>query len=531
MSESRRLGRRAFLAQSALGAASLAATRSLAPSSASGASPSNAQPAFLQPSNALVTGVNPDEFVLFAFDDHWLPLRYHLDLKLQQPSLCEKNPVLRLGAKGEPDCFFAALYGTVFHQDGKFRMWYGAVDGWEDFQPHRRNLRLAYAESNDGIDWFKPNLGLREYRGSTKNNLAGLDRECYNAMLLYEPDDPDPRRRYKMAYTGYRHRSLKEVRPLLCVAYSPDGLVWTDHPDNPVAPSTWSELGGLYRFDGVYYANGQTSWPPGAPKRTMLSFASADFEHWQPEGAISFARHDRSPAPGFQAGPQVHLGAAVWHRRNVLVGLYGQWEGPTAQQKGVRMNLGLILSNDGLLFREPVPDFALIAWGQERSNWQTLRLLQGNAFVNYGDQTYLWYGAASGDEQAIESHAMVGLASMPRDRFGYLKPFGPQASLVSNLLPAMPGGAELAVNVDGLGPEASLQIELLDQHFRRIPAGHGQNSATLDRSGLRQVVAWQGGNTATPLAQPWRVRVCFTGQRADTIRLYALYALERKSNG
>ncbi len=525
--------RRTFLTNTAIGAAGLLTLGQVQTVSAQGAekaianSPPTGGYDRGAPSNALVTGIDPDELVLFAFDDHWIPLRSQLELHMERPSLYESNPVLKLGNEDEPDHFFASLYGTVFRLNGKFRMWYGAVDNWEEFEPPRKNMRLAYAESDDGIHWLKPRLGLRAYRGNKENNLLALEREAYNSpLVLYEPEEPDPSRRFKMTFVGYNHSGIPRS-PLLCVAFSPDGFRWKEYQSNPVVRHTWCETSGIYRWNGNYYVNGQTSWPTTNPKRTMMSFVSRDMCDWEQAGIVSFYRHDLSHRTGFNVGPQVHLGASVWHRRNVLLGFYGQWEGPTNDQKpDVRMNLGLIISNDGLLFREPVPGFSFIKWGEEKSDWKTIRLLQGNAFVNHGDQTLIWYGGASdptGKSIAIEHRAMVGLATLPRDRFGSLRPRGADAGWISNLLPPMPAGVQLAINADGLGPEAQLRVEALDNDFHPVAGYSGDKAAHLIQSSLRERVIWPERRAGFSSSKPWRLRLKFEGDQAKQIRFYALY--------
>jgi len=125
--------------------------------------------------------------------------------------------------------------------------------------------------------------------------------------------------RYKMAFVGYHHdKGLR--KPLLCVAFSGDGLHWTNYEENPVIHGSWSEISGIYRWKGLYYVNGQTGWPLSGvskPKRTMINFASPDFLNWEQAGAISFWRHDLSDPSSPASRSQVHLGASVWHRRNV----------------------------------------------------------------------------------------------------------------------------------------------------------------------------------------------------------------------
>jgi len=368
-------------------------------------------------------------------------------------------------------------------------MWYSAVFDRQDMK-RRINMRLAYAESDDGVHWIKPKLGLREFRGSSDNNLCALNRECYNCQVLYEPEEPRPERRFKMIYTGYHHRGLD--KPRLCVAYSPDGLRWVDHPKNPVVRTIFTETGGLYRWKGIYYANGQTLYPQQNGKRTMVSFASANLDSWQEAGIMSFHRPESKL--GIHRGRQVHVGASIWHRRNVLLGLYGQWVGPESNlHPDVRMNLGLIISNDGLRYREPVPDYPFIRWGSEQSDWKTLRLLQGQGFVNHGGRTYIFYGAASGEEVPVANHCMVGLATLPRDRFGHLQPRGSGAMCITNTLPTISGGARLAVTADGLGTDARLRVEALDHRFQPIVGHAGESAASVRNSGLRESITWSTG--------------------------------------
>ncbi len=75
---------------------------------------------------------------------------------------------------------FIAFYLTAVEDEGRLKMWYTCRD-------KENRGSVAYAESCDGINWIKPELGVVEYNGSFKNNLVGisdlegtvlLDREC-----------------------------------------------------------------------------------------------------------------------------------------------------------------------------------------------------------------------------------------------------------------------------------------------------------------------------------------------------------------
>lgn len=78
-----------------------------------------------------------------------------------------------------------------------------------------RKVGLAYARSKDGIVWEKPNLGIVEFEGSRENNLLMLD--VAGTGVLYEPNEPDPQKRFKLI-------TRKEENKKLAVAFSQDGL-------------------------------------------------------------------------------------------------------------------------------------------------------------------------------------------------------------------------------------------------------------------------------------------------------------------
>ncbi|MBM4401549.1 MAG: hypothetical protein FJ045_06330, partial [Crenarchaeota archaeon] len=79
----------------------------------------------------------------------------------------------------------------------ELRMWYLGVGDRDD------KYRLCYAVSRDGVNWEKPALGLVSYGGNTQNNLVDFsDKEhsVEEAVVIYEPDDPNPDRRFKMVF-------------------------------------------------------------------------------------------------------------------------------------------------------------------------------------------------------------------------------------------------------------------------------------------------------------------------------------------
>jgi hypothetical protein len=481
----------------------------------------------------------PAESVFFAFDDQSIPWRSNMKLTMVAADKHPANPVLRRGPEGSPDHGHAVIYGSVLRVGGKFRMWYlgmsqttlqkGMAPGY--WRP------MCYAESEDGVHWVKPELGLVEFNGSKNNNICLIESQVFSLTrvndfltVLHDPEDRDPAKRYKCAFIA--HLPFEEVRggrstigpaekrwcSFVC-ATSADGLRWRVVGDRPAnAGGERFEVSGLYRFGGFYYASGQLISPwlfrPDGERigRAMRVYRSPDFVHWDQTTAFGFARPGQLIAEPLK-GQQTHMGAGVWNRGNVLVGIYGQWQdapqrppaGAKSHLLGTRVDLGLIVSNDGIHWREPVPDFKIIARGAE-GQWDSIALTQAHAFANVGEQTYLWY--AHWDCDGAFRNQDIGLATLRRDGFGYLSPqtADAPANCETTFFDAREG-TKLFVNVDGVTSGTPLKVALLDEKLDVI----------------RRANVTQSGTRVDALSLPrgrFAVRVALAG---GSMKLYALY--------
>ena len=63
-----------------------------------------------------------------------------------------------------------SLPGIVMDDDGLFKSWYGARSS-RGASGQSQDSHTAYAESQDGIRWERPMLGLAEIDGSSENNV------------------------------------------------------------------------------------------------------------------------------------------------------------------------------------------------------------------------------------------------------------------------------------------------------------------------------------------------------------------------
>ncbi len=470
-----------------------------------------------------------EEQVLFSFDDHSIPWQHNLKLTLVQADKHPDNPVLLRGPEGSPDNAHAILYGTVIKDKDKFRMWYlGSFDAKQLKTPAPENWRpMCYAESKDGIRWKKPNLGLVEFNGNKNNNICLIQGNPQSLTLvndflsvMHDPSDPDPAKRFKVAYIAHVPyeeiaggmssigRKEKNICSTIC-ATSADGLTWKVVGDSPAnASGERFEVSGLYRFGDFYYSTGQIigpwSWQTDGsfrkdpnrpdPDRVMRVYRSSDFSSWSQATALSFARPGQLASPPVR-GQQTHMGAGLWNRGKVMLGLYGQWQDtaePPAKghgfNEGVHIDLGLIVSNDGIHFREPVANHKVIAVGN-KGEWDDVALLQGHAFVNDGDKTMIWYSHwdTSGQGKPME----IGLATLRRDGFGYLsaQEDDNESEFATDFFES-DKNTKIHLNVDGLTTESPLEIELLNHLAKPLPGFSGADAVKITDNGTRLPITW-----------------------------------------
>ena len=142
------------------------------------------------------------------------------------------------------------LGGTVLYdeEDRLFKMWYRA-EILERRQPAEYRYLSCYATSRDGLKWEKPDLGLADFRGSTRNNILppGERGSGYGRRpnLIKDYEEPDPAKRYKMVYMD-----LIEGKWRLAKAYSADGIHWRMNVGEPAyfAPPVWPN-GEVFGWD------------------------------------------------------------------------------------------------------------------------------------------------------------------------------------------------------------------------------------------------------------------------------------------
>ena len=466
---------------------------------------------------------NLHEINLFSFDNYAFPFQRGVRLKMTSyPSHIDyrPEPVLSVGEPGSVDAGNIAYYGTVIKVEDEYWMYYLGNDddpGWLQ--------RLCLAISKDGVHWTKPNLGFFSHHGSTDNNVCDFlfNDHIQACVVFYDPDDPDASRRFKLSFESSKHNKQ------MGVAFSADGLHWEEYENNPVGDMFFEQTGGIKR-DGMYYVTGQGATGHYSPKgsRALNTFCSPDFIHWTPACCEGFSRDPMPPKPTFYGGvngPQVHLGAGLWNRGNVVIGVYGMWNGHPSNDRNLTcMHLGMVISHDLLHYTEPIPDFPLLVAGEQKNNTPAHNhfpaLAQGQGMENIGDQTMFWYGLwPECDSDGVR------LATWPKDRLGYLLPFtkpGMDCCIISDAIHLDGATARVSLNIDGLGEYSAVRVSVLDAQFNAVEGYGAEDCGSIAKNGFKVPVNW-GNKMVIHHDKPIRLRIDFDGIRPEDISLYAVY--------
>jgi hypothetical protein len=339
--------------------------------------------------------------------------------------------------------------------DGSFVAYYSAmwwdIDGAGELPPgfredraHHIFHRIAYAESEDGINWNKPDLGLVEAPAgvdpsrhppypspdgkSTHNNL-GVPFVIV-ADLGTHGNVQDPTKRYALRLAPGTSRDSPGVGASW--SEQPDGYFASELPDF-VGDSRWREK--LSRCDGEFnprrkllqfwddkneewVAMDQGVTPHWLPSREIARFSSKDLNKWESMAALYPDSLDPSD-PGYYDEPMT---LTPFFSEGVVFGLLSwfhsdrtyPWGGPNleaTEQNPVRWpwcrkgtnEMRITISRDGgKTWDRTSSREAWIPHGSEEDSYDRL-VISPTPPVRVGDEDWFYMGVMDGDHLNIRN--------------------------------------------------------------------------------------------------------------------------------
>jgi len=361
----------------------------------------------------------------------------HVVLRVGKVKKDPRNPLFAEDKAWEAR--FDNLYANVVREPGTglYRCWYSPfiVDeavrttprSERKSKPYRalkREMGVCYAESNDGIVWRKPALGIVDFEGSRDNNL--VVRGPHGAGVFLDAREPDPARRYKMFFQDKTTSG----------GFSRDGIRWSD----PVSFASIGAVGdthnnAIWANEISRYVGITRLWDRAAKQRLVGRTESEDFLHWTK--AVEVLRADpRAPESQTYAMP-------IFEYAGVYLGLL-------------------------MMFHTPSDTVTCeLSWSADTRRWE--RVDPGNPLIPLGgagacdsgcvyaaatpvvldDEIHLYYGASNGPHTGWRD-GFFCLAHLRPDGFAAME--APDDGTVITR-PVEVTGSRLVVNADASSGE------------------------------------------------------------------------------
>lgn len=455
------------------------------------------------------------------------------------------------------------LYGTVLRDppSGSFKVWYNCYVGG------RPDYYACYATSRDGLHWERPACdAVRDPRLPEGNNVVMLGsgladyRQCLSPSVLIRPDEPDPARRYAMLYWDIN--AGRTVRFFgLCLAYSQDGIHWTNAPGNPVFDGasdvtdacydpvgrryllhykmwrvegevvaskiprgtagrvtywpTWDTIAldeGKVRFQGrlVDYTADDTNPMTAAVdfarepvyRRVVARAESKDLIHWT-NARLVFELPEKGDPPGLST-----YGMPVFPYEGRYVGLLRVFHDER------EIDLELVHSPDDRQWKRPNPGKPFLPLGPG-GQFDSGMVFSSNAPVTVGDELWFYFGAFTGHHAVADENqsCAIGLARLRRDGFVSLAAGDDSGDFVS--VPLRCEGDRLLINA--AADRGNVSVEIRDEKGAPRPGFTFADCDEFRGDAVSHAVAWRGKPDLSRV-QGQIVRLAFQMRRA---RLYA----------
>lgn len=383
-----------------------------------------------------------------------------------------------------------SAYFTIFRDEDRYRMYYRCA--------HRAGNEVGrqltcYAESDDGIDWRKPDLGLVEFNGSTQNNIVwdGLGTHNFTPFK-----DRNPGARPDARYKAVASRQGSYPDGELFAFKSPDGIHWERMGEEPILTTGafdsqnlifWDATEGEYRAYWRDFRDGM---------RDIRTASSEDFRRWSESRWLTY--------PG-AARRHLYTNQVMPHPRapHLLIGFPTRF----VRRDGVPLTEGLLMSSRDRRTFHRWPE-ALIRPGPNPDKWQNR-------------SNYIWWGLVATPSNAQEAppewslyvnegyregdYTSIRRYTIRKD--GFVSIHAPMSGGQFLSRPFTFEGSTLTLNV-ATAAAGSVRVELQTPSGEPIDGHALSDSDVLYGNTLSKTVRWEGEADVSDLAgRPVRLRI------------------------
>jgi len=351
------------------------------------------------------------------------------------------------------------LYPNVVYDDQAelYKAWYHIY-----YPAAPRGGGLAYAESTDGLDWYKPNLGLVDYEGSTDNNIL-FEEVGHGIGVSLDRHETDPAKRFKMFYGTESH-----VGPI-ATRFSPDGINWGVENLSSQKPRGDTHNNAFWAPTLNKYVGISRGWVDPWKERLVQRMESTDFINWTAPVTVlrgGETRQTYSMPVFYYGGVYLGLPSILMYDNGQRVQAELAWSPDTVNWYRIQEGTPLIPNS------ETVGDY----------DWGIVYSAVTPIFED--DEIRLYYGGSPMAHIGNYS-AELSLATLRPDGFAGYQPTEEETVGVVTTVPATYSGTQLYISADAEG--GAVRISVLDDEG--TPVGQSEPVTTDLTDG---VIYWQG---------------------------------------
>jgi len=446
-------------------------------------------------------------------------------------------------------------YHSVFQDGPLYRLYYKA---WHldvstgKLKSDAHPLYCCYAESEDGIRWRKPELGLHNFRGSKANNIVltsdsiGDVNQDAGHIAVFKDENPNC-----PAEAKYKAIVRSRAPHGLLAFGSPDGLHWSPLSDRPVITdgafdsqnlAFWDPVRGQYRAYWRIFTGGGTSGKEWKPRghRAIRTATSKENLNWSQQADLEYADSPvehlyTNQVKPYHRAPHIFIGFPTryvergWSdSMRALPELeHRELRAQAELRYGTALTEALLMtSRDGVFFRRW--NEAFLRPGRERpGTW------------NYGQQYVAWHLVETkspweGAPNELSLYAGESYWTAPGSALrrytlrldGFVSVSAPMSGGELVTKPLRFDGDRLRLNFS-TSAAGSLRVELQDAQGSAIEGYALSEGPPLFGDAIDRVVSWRSTSDVSKLAgMPVRLR--FVLQDAD---LYAFRFAHASATG